>query len=227
MDINKVIHEIGKYEEKLGEENKKIFDQIILKIRYSKLADKDAEEFLYHCVDLLMQAEKDGTSAYEVLGTKDIPAFCNEYIEETFSKYSTWKRLYLQFETLIMVFFIYTCIFEVGLKVLTEFFKKGKILIDFPITVSMIVHTMVVLVLVHLFVHNLERLYNGISDNPTKKERIKEYLMIILIYLIIIAFFVASIFFLKYTICTVNLVILLGVGCILYAITWYVHRMVI
>lgn len=172
MRTNQYIKEINQYRSDLSEENQKKFDEILLKIRFSNICNHDAEEFSHHCLDLFLQAEKEQTLIEEVLNTTDISAFCSNFIEETKRGYSIFQKLYWRLSSLPIIIFLFTGIWEMLVGYLIKAWVSKETLFTVPITLSMIVDTLAVILLVDLLIHNSYYFCNIFNGADKKKDRI-------------------------------------------------------
>jgi DNA-binding ferritin-like protein (Dps family) len=83
-----LIKQLNKASENLSEENKIIFTDIVVYIRMSNIKIKDAEEFLQQILDSFLNAEKQGVSIENVLGTSDIRHYCEEIVNTYKASYN-------------------------------------------------------------------------------------------------------------------------------------------
>ncbi|MDS0525901.1 hypothetical protein NNC19_09450 [Clostridium sp. SHJSY1] len=90
-NMKELIMGLNKAKENLSEENRKIFDGIIIYIRSSNIKTRDAEEFLQQTLDNFISAEHQNISIETYLGTSDIKGYCKEIVDtykSTYSKFS-------------------------------------------------------------------------------------------------------------------------------------------
>lgn len=211
MKTKEYIKEINEYSSKLSDENKKKFDEILLKIRFSKINEHDAEEFSHHCLDLFLQAEKEGKCIEEVIGKEDIAAFCNEYISEMQNGYSILERLYWQVKYIPMILLIYVGIYEMLIGSLVGKWIKEGFSTSTPVTVSLIIDTIVAIGLVYLFSSKAYDFYKLIDN---KKFNICLYIF----FVVLIGFFVLSKLFFSHILFNINyfaFIIVLSIICLL------------
>jgi DNA-binding ferritin-like protein (Dps family) len=83
-----LIKQLNKASENLSEENKNIFTDIVVYIRMSNIKIKDSEEFLQQILDSFLNAEQQGVSIENVLGTPDIKHYCEDIVNTYKSSYN-------------------------------------------------------------------------------------------------------------------------------------------
>ncbi|EDL64172.1 DUF1129 family protein [Bacillus sp. SG-1] len=66
--------------EKLNEENKKYYEDMLLYIRMSNVSEKEGEELLLEILEHLLEAQENGQSAEDVFGTKP-KQYCDELLK--------------------------------------------------------------------------------------------------------------------------------------------------
>ncbi|MBZ9606456.1 DUF1048 domain-containing protein [Clostridium estertheticum] len=82
-----LIMQLNKASEKLSLESKDVFDDIVVYVRTSNIKTRDAEEFLQQILDSFLNAEQQGVSIENVLGTTDIKHYCEEIVNTYKSNY--------------------------------------------------------------------------------------------------------------------------------------------
>lgn len=87
-----LIKQLNKASENLSEENKIIFTDIVVYIRTSNIKIKDSEEFLQQILDSFLNAEQQGVSIENVLGTPDIRHYCEKIVTTYKSSYNYLSR---------------------------------------------------------------------------------------------------------------------------------------
>lgn len=217
MRTKQYIKEINKYRPNLSTENQEKFDEILLKIRFSNICNHDAEEFSHHCLDLFLQAELEKTPIEEVLNTTDLNAFCNDFIEETTRGYSFFQKLYWRMSNLPMIVFLFTGIFEMLSGYLIKAWVNKQALFTVPVTISMIVNLLFVIIVIDYLIHHSYYFYNIFNGTDKKKDRIAT-ICLWLGFCGLIGLFVLSKLFLGHILFYVNYLIfmgILGVFCIL------------
>lgn len=208
MKTKQYIKEVNKFSSKLSEENEKKFDNILFRVRFSKINDHDAEEFIHHCLDLFLQAEERGVEVEEILGNNDIDSFCDEFIEETMNGYSTIEKVYWRVSKLPIVLLIFTGIFEMLVGYLIKAWLNGSRVFTVPVTVSMIVNTLIAIVVTSYLLSKTARLDKLFSSD--RKTDVKITILLWLFFCGIIAAFVLSKLFLTKVLFEVNYLIFMG-----------------
>ena len=140
MKTKQLIKEMNQHSKKLTEEHKALFDEILLKIRFSDISENEAEEFSHHCMNLLLQAEQENLEVGAVLGTDNIDAFCNEYIKEVRSSYGVFRKIFIKIRYLPFILLIVVGVWEMFVNTLLPIWVKHKsITIEVPVPFSMII----------------------------------------------------------------------------------------
>ncbi|MFR1709592.1 MAG: hypothetical protein ACLSV2_11885 [Clostridium sp.] len=208
MKTKQYIKEVNKFSSRLSEENEKKFDNILFRVRFSKINDHDAEEFIHHCLDLFLQAEERGVEVEEILGNNDIDSFCDEFIEETMNGYSAIEKVYWRVSKLPIVLLIFTGVFEMLVGYLIKAWVNGSRTFAVPVTVSMIVNTLITLIITSYLLSNIARLDKFFSSD--RKTDIKITILLWLFFCVLIAVFVLSKLFLTKVLFEVNYLIFMG-----------------
>jgi DNA-binding ferritin-like protein (Dps family) len=204
MKTSQLIKEMNEYSVNLTQEHRTLFEEILLKIRFSKLYEKDAEEFSHHCLNLFLQAEAEGMDVSEVLGAGDADNFCREYIEEVRSGYSPLKKALLSVQFIPMAIGIFTGAWEMLVGYLVPAVVRQKALVlDVPVTISMSVNTLFALVLLQLALNHIPGMASVLTAGSKKEER-KLTLALACGWLLITGFFVASKLMLREVLFSVN-----------------------
>ncbi|MBL4932226.1 hypothetical protein [Clostridium paridis] len=213
MKTNDLIKEMNEYGPKLNEENQALFDEIKLKIRFSKLQEQDAEEFNHHCLSLFLQAEKEGKDIKTVLGTDNIDEFCNEYIREVRDNYSLLKKIVLVSTKIAIVMGAFTGVWEMLFGYLIPLWIKEKVIsFAVPVTVSMIIDTIIAFLVISLAIKTLPKA-SWILNHGTKKEDRKWTLKMYIVFFCTIWIFVVSKLLFRQVLFDINLFIyIIGVG---------------
>lgn len=226
MRTKQYIKEINQYRVNLSTENQEKFDEILLKIRFSNINNHNAEEFSHHCLDLFLQAEKQQIPIEEVLNTSDLDAFCNDFIEETKSSYTNLQKLYWRFSNIPIIIFLFTGIWEmlIGYLLKAWFHKQSAFAV--PVTVSMLVNTLLVIILVDVLINRAYYFFCSFSGNDKRKSRIATFFLW-LGFCTLTALFVLSKLYLSNILFSVNYLIFMGVlGCIIFIQMLFENRKV-
>lgn len=102
--MKELIKGLNKAKENLSENNRKIFDEIIIYIRSSNIKTRDAEEFLQQTLDNFISAEHQNISIETYLGTSDIKGYCKEIVDTYKSTYSKFSLIgqYINYVGLVL-----------------------------------------------------------------------------------------------------------------------------
>lgn len=179
MRTNQYIKEINQYSTKLSDKNHALFDEILLKLRFASINNHDAEEFSHHCLALFLQAEETGMPVEELLGTQDINAFCEEFIQESRKNYSFLQKMYWKINYLPLVIFVFTGIFEMLIGYLLKAWVQGQWSFVVPVTVSMLVNTLAAGAVIYILFHKI----NCVSQALGGQDRKKDVLATVLLWL--------------------------------------------
>lgn len=216
MRTNQYIKEINKFSQQLSEDNQSKLNKIVLKLRFSKIEDKQAEEFGHHCLDLFLQAEEEQKTIEEIIGTTDIEKFCDEFIKETKENYSVFEKLYLRIKYLPLVLLIFTGIFEMFVGTMVRNLLDSGFSLSIPITISIIVDTVIAYIFLHVFLSKINIIFEILNENNAKQNRMLNVLLLIF-YMIMIGIFVLSKLFLRTVLFHINFLvfmIIVGAVCI-------------
>lgn len=213
--IKSLIKQLNETSEKLSKENKEIFDEIVVYVRTSNIKTSDTEEFLQQILDSFLNAEKRGVTIKEVLGTSDIKEYCKEIVNTYKSSYNLLSRLneYILFLGIIIIIFpLMNFIFQNSSSII----QNGIDTFTFSLNVNLAIIIQVILIalLVPVVMAYVQR---SCFKRPTKSDKIKEFLVLCLINILIILVFVLCSKFLSNSLSiNINIFIILIVGLPLY-----------
>lgn len=210
MRTKQYIKEINKYSATLSKENQDKFNEILLKLRFAKIDNYEAEEFSHHCLDLFLQAEETNTPVEELLATDDINAFCEEFIFESQSGYSFLKKLYCKINYLPMILFIFTGIFEMLIGYLLKAWVHKQALLTVPVTLSMAVNTLIAICVTYILFNKTYYLYKIFNCGDKKKDRLAT-IMLWLAFCMLTAIFILTKLFLPQVLFSLNYLIFMSV----------------
>jgi DNA-binding ferritin-like protein (Dps family) len=222
MKTKQYIKEVNKFIGKLSEENKKKFENILFRIRFSKINDHDAEEFIHHCLDLFLQAEEGGIAVEEILGNNDIDSFCDEFIDETMEGYSAIEKIYWRVSRLPLIIFIFTGIFEMLVGYLIRAWVNGSRVFTVPVTLSIVVNTLIAITLTSYLLSNAAHLDKLFSDD--KKTDMKITFLLWIGFCVLIAIFVLTKLFFTKVLFEINYLIFMGILIIICFIQHFVEN---
>lgn len=216
MKTSQLIKEMNEYSGNLTQEDRRLFEEILLKIRFSKLYERDAEEFSHHCLNLFLQAEAEGRDVRELLGTGGSDKFCREYVEEVRSGYSPLKRVILSVQLMPLVIGIFTGVWEMlSGYLIPAWVKQSAFTLDVPVTLSMAIDTLLVLVIVQFMLIRMQGMASVLTAGSKKEERKLMY-MLIGGWILITGFFVASKLVLAQVLFNVNFAAFMAIASLLY-----------
>lgn len=220
MRTKQYIKEINKFSSKLTKENQEKFDKILLKIRYSKINDNEAEEFSHHCLDLFLQAEEQNVDIENILGTTDLDSFCEEFINESWNNYSSWKKLYWKLSKIPLMLFVFTGIFEMLNGELIKSWFSGDLTFSVNVTISMVVNTLLTLLLASYLLSKTPKFYKILNSNNKKEDR-KLTLCLWLLFCTLIGIFVLTKLYLNISLFKINYLAFMGILLIILLIQYF------
>lgn len=193
MKTSQLIKEMNLYSEKLTNTNKALFDEILLKVRFSRIRERDAEEFSYYCLDLFLKAEEENCSVVELLGTSDISQFCNDYISGIRDNYNVYQKLYLRIRYIPMILLIFVGIWELLISYIIPNAVAGNgILLNIPVSLVHVIDFIYVMVLLEICLKHMAKISWELNHDDTKKANRKYFVIVFGFYLLTIAFFVVN-----------------------------------
>ena len=80
MTAQKMNNKNNQIRNQLNEHNLKIYEDALIYVRLSNLSEFETESLLLEILDHILQAQKDGKTAEDIMGS-DVKAYCNELIE--------------------------------------------------------------------------------------------------------------------------------------------------
>ncbi|GAK05743.1 hypothetical protein JCM19037_4270 [Geomicrobium sp. JCM 19037] len=144
MSTKQIITDINERRRKLSEENKKVYDDVLVYIRTLKVKEEPSERALAEILDHLEDAEADGKTAKEVFGD-DLPGYCRALVAEL--PKTSWKHdlLYGGFFAMIVA------IFTVASALISSFITNTSVQVSLLTTIIFIVVAFFVALPVILF----------------------------------------------------------------------------
>ncbi|NLK95785.1 MAG: hypothetical protein GX275_11480 [Clostridiales bacterium] len=207
MKTKKYIQETSKYMDKLNEENSEKFDEILFRIRFSKVNDNEAEEFIYHCLDVFLEAQNKEISVEEALGINNIDEFCNDFINETKKNYSLFEKVYYKLQYLPLMIIIFTGIWQMLFGKLIKIWIKDGFTFEVPITLSMVVNLILVMFAIDVIFNKMYSICKWIDG----KTNWKSFIVLWIFFTILMGIFVLSELFLNIVIINVNYLVFMGI----------------
>lgn len=218
-----LIKQLNKSAKNLSQENKKVFDDIILYIRSSNIKTRDAEEFLQQILDSFLNAEQQGVSIEFMLGTSDIKDYCEEIVITYKSSYNNLSRSSEYIMTagiIIIIFSIFNYIMQNFDILINQDFNNYTIYLNLN---SILI--LEILFIVPSFFTIFNYFKKGCFKETTKRGKIKEFFILWIINMLVICIMVAFIMFVGDKILyRLNIIILLIVGFALYFIGHYISE---
>jgi len=218
MKTKQLIKEMNQHSKKLSEDHKALFDKILLKIRFSNISEKEAEEFSYHCLNLLLQAEQENLEVEAVLGTNNVDLFCDEYIKEVRNGYGVLKKIYIKIRYLPLILLIFEGFWEMLISLLIPTWLKQKsFTLDVTVTLAMIVGIIFVVGVLSISLHYMSRISWDLNHG-SKKEDHKWTFIIFLGSFVTLGFFVVIKLYLTQELFHINYLVFMIVCTALYLI---------
>ncbi|MBU3160302.1 hypothetical protein KPL37_11140 [Clostridium frigoris] len=218
-----LIKQLNKSAKNLSKENKKVFDDIILYIRFSNIKTRDGEEFLQQILESFLNAEQQGVSIEYMLGTNDIKHYCEEIVRAYKSSYN-----YLSLSSeYIMVTGIVILVFSI-INYITQNFtilwrhniENFTFYLNFDLELIF-----QLLIIVPLFIAAYAYLRKSCFKKTTKRSKVKEFFILWVLNVLLICIMVVFIMFVgKIILFRLNIIIVLIVGIALYFIGDYLSQ---
>ncbi len=225
LKTKKIIEEMNEYSSNLNEQHQKIFDEILLRIRFSELGEHDAEEFSHHCLNLFLQAENENKNIKEILGTDDVTAFCDEYITEVKSNYHFMKKIYLKIKYIPLMLLIFS-FWEIGLNsIFPTWIKEKRFIVEVPITLSTVVSTLFMILMVYFGLQYAPKISFELNHGSKKQDR-RWTLIFFLIFLLTTIFFVVSKLLFRQVLFTLNYLVFLALLGAIYTLQYIIEDVI-
>ncbi|MBK5239951.1 DUF1048 domain-containing protein [Clostridium sp.] len=210
-----LIKQLNKASENLSEENKIIFTDIVVYIRMSNIKIKDAEEFLQQILDSFLNAENQGVSIENVLGTSDIRHYCEEIVNTYKSSYKYLSRCsdYVMYAgSIIIILSIINYISQNLIIIIKYGFNDFTFNLNFSLG-TIFQYLLISLIIIVIFFYTKKTCFKL----PVKSGKIKEFLKLWAIACLWISIpFACMVFFDKILLFRLNIFIVLIIGCGLY-----------
>lgn len=217
MKTKQYIEEINQFSQQLSEDNQAKLGKIVVRLRFSSVEEKQAEEFSHHCMDMFLQAEQEGRPVEELLGTDNLEKFCNEFITSAKTEYSPLQKIYLKIKYIPLLLLIFTGIFEMFIGTIVSNWPKTGFSLTIPVTVSMLLDTVVAGIALHFLVSRMNVVYEIMDENDPGKNKILNILLGAFFIGVIVIFVISKLLF-KQTLFTVSFpIFMLIVGAICIA----------
>ncbi|WP_047981027.1 DUF1129 family protein [Ornithinibacillus contaminans] len=210
--------------EKLTEENKKIYEDMLVYIRLNaKKSEQDTEEVLLEILEHLLEAQSADKTAYDVFGD-DLKQYCDELIAEIPGEKQSKTLLfgsYLVFYFLGIIGILYGVISYA----IYQFFQKGSNEFTFSLG-SGITIVLIDLVLLFIFV---KLVLKWMKSTMFRKKQVKKWVEFFQIWLICTAYIgislAGSIFMPDFGVpITIPVIYIAGIGVILYIVSVILNK---
>jgi len=218
-----LIKQLNKASENLVLENKKKFTDIVVYVRTSNIKTRDAEEFLQQILDSFLNAQKQGVSIENVLGTADIKHYCEEIVD-------TYKSSY-NYSSLCSEYVMYTGMIVTMLSII-NYITQNLIIINkydvnnFTLYLKfnmgiMFQFLLIGIMIIAIMTYTKKSCFKEI----VKGDKIKEFFKLCVIGCLWMCIMVACVMFLdKLLVFRLNIILVLIVGIALYFIGHYVSE---
>lgn len=210
-----LIKQLNKASENLSEENQIIFTDIVVYIRMSNIKIKDSEEFLQQILDSFLNAEKQGVSIENVLGTSDIKHYCDEIVNTYKSSYnylSLCSDYVMHAGSIILILSIINYISQNFIKIIKYGFKDFTFHLNFSLGM-IFQYLLISLIIIVIFSYTKKTCFK----QPVKSGKIKEFLKLWVVSCLWISIpFACMVFLDKILLFRFNIFIFLIIGLVLY-----------
>lgn len=215
-----LIAQLNKASENLSPENKNIFGDIVVFIRTSNIKTRDAEEFLQQILDSFLNAEQQGLSIENVLGTTDIKHYCEEIVNTYKASYnflSLSGENVMYAGSLIVILTIISFITQSIPTIISNGFNKLNF--NLNINLGVILQFLLIgLMVIAIMTYTKKNCFK----KPVKGDGIKEFFKLWVIMFLWMCIVIACVIFLnKILVFGVNVFIVLIVGFVLYFVGSY------
>jgi DNA-binding ferritin-like protein (Dps family) len=188
MNAKDIIKLNNDLRDKLSEENKEVYEDMLVYIRLNaNKSEQQTEEVLYELLEHLLEAQKEGKTARDVFG-KDLRKYCDELIAEIPGE---GKSLAIVSGTYMVIYFlaiISTC-YGLGNFVLSQF--SDRVSNDFTFSLGSGITVVIVdLLLLSVFIFAILR---WIKNSTFKEKKTKKWVEFLQLWLISTAFIGATV----------------------------------
>lgn len=175
------------HKEKLNEEYRPIFDEIMVYFRTSALPDKDIEMALQDILSSFLEAQASGKAVNDVIGD-NYKEFCENIIVELKASPKSKKRILLNNISTVFLISVIIVIIDYITDFVGSFIKNKTVLLNYSVNLDTILQIIMAIVLVYTVFKFVRS-----SDAPSlenKKSKLKEfgiaYLISFIIFLILV-----------------------------------------
>lgn len=177
------------HKEKLNENYRSIFDDIMVYFRTSALPDKEIEVALQDILSSFLEAQASGKAVNEVIGD-NYKEFCENIILELKASPKGKKRILLNNISTVFLISVIIIIIDYITDFVGSFIKNKTILLNYSVNLDTILQIIMAIVLVYIVFKFVRS-----SDAPAsgnKKSKLKEFGIAYLIFFIIFLIIVGS-----------------------------------
>ena len=218
-----LIAQLNTASENLSPENKIIFQDIVVYIRTSNIKIRDMEEFLQQILDSFLNAEQQGVSIENVLGTTDIKHYCEEIVNTYKSSYNFLSlngEDVMYTGSLIIILTIINYISQSIPTIMTNGLNK----LNFNLNVNSGVILQFLLIGL-MVIGIMTYIKKTCFKKPVKYGNIKEFFKLwVIMFLWMCIMIACMLFFSKILVFGVNVFIVLIIGFVLYFVGSYLSE---
>ncbi|MBU3160303.1 DUF1129 family protein [Clostridium frigoris] len=218
-----LIKQLNKASENLSLENKKKFTDIVVYVRTSNIKTRDAEEFLQQILDSFLNAQKQGVTIENVLGTSDIKYYCEEIVDtyKASYNYSSLCSEYVMYTGMIIIMLsIINYITQSLITIKRDGVNNFTTYLNFNMGI-MFQFLLIGIMIIAIMTYTKKTCFKEI----VKGDKIKEFFILWVILFLWICIMVVCVMFLdKLLVFRLNIIIVLTVGIVLYLIGHYLSE---
>lgn len=170
--VKNYIKNTNKYKEKLSEDYRAIFDEVMVCFRTSALPDKDIEMALQDILSSFLEAQALGKTVNEVIGD-NYKEFCENIILELKASPKIKKRILLNNISLLFLISLVLIKIDYIIELVENFIKSKTILLNYSVSIDNILQ-IIMGVIVAIIVFNMVR--NSDESNNNNKNKCKEFI---------------------------------------------------
>lgn len=187
--VKNYIKNTNTYKEKLSEDYRAIFDEVMVYFRTSALPDKDIEMALQDILSSFLEAQALGKTINEVIGD-NYKEFCENIIVELKASPKSKKRILLNNISTVFLISVIIVIIDYITDFVGSFIKYKTILINYSVNLDAILQIIMAIILVYI-VFKFVRSSDALAPS-NKKSKLKEFGIAYLIFSIIFLILVGS-----------------------------------
>ncbi|MEN2769238.1 DUF1129 family protein [Ornithinibacillus xuwenensis] len=224
MNSKDIIKMNNDLREELSEENKKIYEDMLVYIRLNaNKSEQQTEEVLLELLEHLLQAQSEGKTAKDVFGD-DFKVYCDELIEEIPGEKKSQALLFGSY--IIMHYLaILSTFYGASSFLLHQFFDIGSIEFTFSLGSGAAI-ILIDLILLYFFIKVVFRWMKGSTFREKEIKKWVEFLQIWLICVVFIGLSLAVTIFMPDFGGPISIPVLtfVGVGIILFIVSFVLNK---